>query len=118
MVHAKLPSGLMLISASPEGSWKCRTSTDELTCRLMGDIPTGSQPKIRLTARASNPGAFNVCASVNLVAVKEDNLANNTSCAMLRIGGDQSPTKAPSLIVPPKHTDTPKKSEDDMKGKP
>lgn len=121
-LHDMLPSGLILKSAVPASSaWQCRTSGNNLACRLGGGIQTGMLPKIRVTARAIRIGTFNNCASVNLIGATEQMPANNSSCATLRVGLDtkQTPTMPPSLIVPPpppKHDEKPDKKPDDHKG--
>jgi uncharacterized repeat protein (TIGR01451 family) len=127
MVHSMLPSGLTLLTISPEGPWTCRTSGNDLSCRFMGTAPTGNLPKIRFSARANSKGTFNVCASAYLVTVKD---ARSESCATLRVGLDQPKgiPQPPPLIVPPPHTPHPKKDNpppdhnkgapDPIKGKP
>jgi uncharacterized repeat protein (TIGR01451 family) len=127
MVHSMLPSGLTLLTASPEGAWTCRTSGNDLSCRFMGTAPTGNLPKIRVSARANSKGTFNVCASTYLVTVKD---AKSESCATLRVGLDQPKgiPQPPPLIVPPPPAPHPKKDNpppvhkgtppDPVKGKP
>jgi uncharacterized repeat protein (TIGR01451 family) len=102
MVHSMLPSGLMLGSVSADGSWTCRTSGNDMSCRLMGTAPTGTLPKIRFSAKTREPGTFNVCASVYLVTVKD---STKQSCTTLRVGLDQPKgiPQPPPLIIPPPH---------------
>ena len=118
-LHDMLPSGLMLLSATPAGStWQCQTSGNDLACRFTGRIPGGRLPGIRVTARAMRSGTFNNCASISLIGAADTNTGNNTSCAMLRVGLDNTtPTMPPPLIGPPERPRPPPHKPDDH-GKP